>query len=35
MHLSAINTMQSGTSRPSGAAVGTMWFDTTRQAQIV
>ena len=27
--LSAINTMQSGTSRPSGAAAGTMWLDTT------
>ena len=27
--LSAINTMHSGTSRPSGAAVGTMWLDTT------
>ena len=27
--LSAINTMHSGTSRPSGAAAGTMWLDTT------
>ena len=27
--LSALNTMHSGTSRPSGAAVGTMWLDTT------
>ena len=27
--LSSINTMQSGTSRPSGAAAGTMWLDTT------
>jgi len=27
--LSAINTMQSGTSRPSGAVAGTMWLDTT------
>ena len=27
--LSAINTMQSGTSRPSGATAGTMWLDTT------
>lgn len=27
--LTAINTMQSGTSRPSGAAAGTMWLDTT------
>ena len=27
--LSAINTMHSGTSRPSGAAVGTLWLDTT------
>ena len=27
--LSAINTMQSGTSRPSGAAAGTMWLDVT------
>ena len=27
--LSAINTMQSGTSRPSGAAAGTLWLDTT------
>ena len=27
--LSAINSMHSGTSRPSGAAVGTMWLDTT------
>ena len=26
---SAINTMQSGSSRPSGAAAGTMWLDTT------
>ena len=27
--LSAINSMHSGTSRPSGAVVGTMWLDTT------
>ena len=27
--LSAINTMHSGSSRPSGAAAGTMWLDTT------
>ncbi len=27
--LSAINTMHSGTSRPSGAAAGTMWLDVT------
>jgi len=27
--LSALNTMHSGTSRPSGAAVGTLWLDTT------
>jgi hypothetical protein len=27
--LTAINTMHSGTSRPSGAAAGTMWLDTT------
>ena len=27
--LSALNTMHSGTSSPSGAAVGTMWLDTT------
>jgi len=27
--LSAINSMQSGTSRPSGAVAGTMWLDTT------
>jgi len=27
--LSALNTMHSGTSRPSGAAVGTMWLDST------
>ena len=27
--LSALNTMHSGTSRPSGAATGTMWLDTT------
>ena len=27
--LSALNTMHSGTSRPSGAAIGTMWLDTT------
>ena len=27
--LTALNTMHSGTSRPSGAAVGTMWLDTT------
>ena len=27
--LSALNTMHSGTNRPSGAAVGTMWLDTT------
>ena len=27
--LSAINTMHSGTSRPSGATAGTMWLDTT------
>ena len=27
--LSAINTMHSGTSRPSGASAGTMWLDTT------
>jgi hypothetical protein len=27
--LTAINTMQSGTSRPSGAAAGTMWLDVT------
>jgi hypothetical protein len=30
--LSAINSMQSGTSRPSGAAVGTLWLDTTNSA---
>ena len=27
--LSALNTMHSGTNRPSGAAVGTLWLDTT------
>ena len=27
--LTAINSMQSGTSRPSGAVAGTMWLDTT------
>ena len=27
--LSAINSMHSGTSRPSGAVAGTMWLDTT------
>jgi len=27
--LSALNTMHSGTSRPSGAAIGTMWLDIT------
>jgi|TARA_R100000482_G_C5105485_1_gene137764 hypothetical protein len=27
--LTALNTMHSGTSRPSGAAVGTLWLDTT------
>ena len=27
--LTAINTMHSGSSRPSGAAAGTMWLDTT------
>jgi hypothetical protein len=27
--LSALNTMHSGTSRPSGAAIGTLWLDTT------
>jgi len=27
--LSAINSMQSGTSRPSGAVAGTLWLDTT------
>ena len=27
--LSALNSMHSGTSRPSGAVVGTMWLDTT------
>ena len=27
--LSAINSMHSGTSRPSGAVVGTLWLDTT------
>jgi hypothetical protein len=27
--LSALNTMHSGTSRPSGAAAGTLWLDTT------
>jgi hypothetical protein len=27
--LAAINSMQSGTSRPSGAVAGTMWLDTT------
>ena len=27
--LSALNTMHSGTSRPSGAAIGTMWLDST------
>ena len=27
--LSAINSMQSGTSRPSGAVSGTLWLDTT------
>ena len=27
--LSAINSMHSGTSRPSGAAIGTLWLDTT------
>ena len=27
--LSAINSMHSGSSRPSGAAAGTMWLDTT------
>ncbi len=27
--LSALNTMHSGTSRPSGASAGTMWLDTT------
>nr|BAR38481.1 hypothetical protein [uncultured Mediterranean phage uvMED] len=27
--LSALNTMHSGSSRPSGAAVGTLWLDTT------
>ena len=30
--LSALNTMHSGTSRPSGAAVGTLWLDTTNSA---
>jgi hypothetical protein len=30
--LSAINSMHSGTSRPSGAVVGTMWLDTTNSA---
>ena len=30
--LSAINTMHSGSSRPSGAAAGTMWLDTTSAA---
>ena len=30
--LSAINTMHSGTSRPSGASVGTLWLDTTNSA---
>ena len=27
--LSALNSMHSGTSRPSGAVVGTLWLDTT------
>ena len=27
--LTALNTMHSGTSRPSGATTGTMWLDTT------
>ena len=27
--LSALNSMHSGTSRPSGATTGTMWLDTT------
>ena len=27
--LTALNTMHSGTSRPSGAAIGTLWLDTT------
>ena len=30
--LSALNTMHSGTSRPSGAAVGTLWLDTTNSS---
>ena len=27
--LSALNSMHSGTSRPSGATTGTLWLDTT------
>jgi UDP-N-acetylglucosamine enolpyruvyl transferase len=27
--LSALNSMQSGTSRPASAVAGTMWLDTT------
>lgn len=30
--LTALNTMHSGTSRPSGATTGTMWLDTTNSA---